>query len=62
MQVFERLGFFDVDKVMIAHAVWLDDAEIALLAERGVGVAHNPISNMKLASGMARVDDMSQAG
>ena len=62
MQVFERLGFFDVDKVMIAHAVWLDDAEIALLAERGVSVAHNPISNMKLASGMARVDDMLRAG
>ncbi len=53
MQAFERLGFFDVGKAMIAHAVWLDDAEIALLAERGVSVAHNPISNMKLASGIA---------
>ena len=54
MQVFERLGFFEIDKVIIAHAVWLDDAEIALLAEHSVSVAHNPISNMKLASGMAR--------
>jgi 5-methylthioadenosine/S-adenosylhomocysteine deaminase len=62
MQAFERLGFFDIDKVMIAHAVWLDDAEIALLAERGVSVAHNPVSNMKLASGMARTDDMLKAG
>ena len=62
MQVLERLGFFDIDKVMIAHAVWLDDAEIALLARRGVSVAHNPISNMKLASGMARVEDMLNAG
>jgi 5-methylthioadenosine/S-adenosylhomocysteine deaminase len=62
MQVLERLGFFDIDRVMIAHAVWLDDVEIALLAEHGVSVAHNPISNMKLASGMARVDDMLKAG
>jgi 5-methylthioadenosine/S-adenosylhomocysteine deaminase len=62
MQVFERLGFFDVDKVMIAHAVWLDDAEIGLLADRRVSVAHNPISNMKLASGIARVEDMLKAG
>jgi 5-methylthioadenosine/S-adenosylhomocysteine deaminase len=62
MQVLERLGFFDIDRIMIAHAVWLDDVEIALLAEHGVSVAHNPISNMKLASGMARVDDMLKAG
>jgi 5-methylthioadenosine/S-adenosylhomocysteine deaminase len=62
MQVLERLGFFDAGKAMIAHAVWLDDAEIALLAERGVSVAHNPISNMKLASGIARVEDMLRAG
>jgi 5-methylthioadenosine/S-adenosylhomocysteine deaminase len=62
MQVFERLGFFDVRKAMIAHAVWLDDAEIALLADRGVSVAHNPVSNMKLASGIARIDDLLKAG
>jgi 5-methylthioadenosine/S-adenosylhomocysteine deaminase len=61
MQMFERLGFFDIDKAMIAHAVWLDDAEIALLADRAVSVAHNPVSNMKLASGMARVADMLKA-
>ncbi len=62
MQAFERLGFFDLDRVMIAHAVWLDDAEIALLASRNVAVAHNPVSNMKLASGIARVEDMLEAG
>jgi 5-methylthioadenosine/S-adenosylhomocysteine deaminase len=62
MQAFERLGFFEIGKVMMAHAVWLDDAEIALIARHGVSVAHNPISNMKLASGMARVEDMLAAG
>jgi 5-methylthioadenosine/S-adenosylhomocysteine deaminase len=62
MQALERIGFFDIGKVMIAHAVWLDDGEIELIARRGVSVAHNPISNMKLASGIARVEDMLKAG
>jgi 5-methylthioadenosine/S-adenosylhomocysteine deaminase len=40
---------------LAAHAVWLDDADLAILRERGVGLAHNPESNMKLASGVAAV-------
>jgi 5-methylthioadenosine/S-adenosylhomocysteine deaminase len=62
MQAFERLGFFEIEKVMIAHAVWLDDSEIELVARHDVGIAHNPVSNMKLASGIARVEDMRNAG
>lgn len=38
-------------RTFAAHCVHLDDAEIALLAERGVHALHNPRSNMKLASG-----------
>lgn len=38
-----------------AHGVWLDEADIATLKARGTGVAHNPSSNMKLASGIAPV-------
>jgi len=41
--------------VLAAHAVWLDDAEISYLARQKVGIAHNPSSNMKLASGIAPV-------
>lgn len=47
---------------LLAHAVHLDDAEIALLAERGVAMAHCPLSNAKLASGAARLCDLRSAG
>ena len=57
----EMLGFFD-GPTLVAHGVWLDDADIAILAKRGVGVAHNPSSNMKLASGVAPVLKLLAAG
>jgi 5-methylthioadenosine/S-adenosylhomocysteine deaminase len=38
-----------------AHGVWLDDADLRILKARGTGLAHNPSSNMKLASGVAPV-------
>ena len=62
MFVFDEAGVFEAPRTLVAHAVWLDPAEIALLAERRVGVAHNPVSNMKLASGIAPIDDMLKAG
>lgn len=46
----DRCGLL-TPRTIVAHAIHLDDAERALLAERGVTVAHMPISNMKLASG-----------
>lgn len=45
-----------------AHGVWLDDADIAILKSRGVGLAHCPSSNMKLASGAAPVTKILAAG
>ncbi len=57
----ESVGFLD-EKVIAAHCVWLDDRDIEILADRKVGVSHCIESNLKLASGIARVPDMLRAG
>jgi 5-methylthioadenosine/S-adenosylhomocysteine deaminase len=49
-------------RVLAAHAVHLSDADIELFADNGVGVAHCPGSNAKLASGIARLADLRAAG
>lgn len=49
-------------RLLAAHCVHLTDRDIQILAERNVAVAHNPSSNMKLASGVARIPDLLAAG
>jgi 5-methylthioadenosine/S-adenosylhomocysteine deaminase len=56
-----RIGFLN-DRVIAAHMVWPSPEEIQLLQRIGVGVVHNPQSNMKLASGVAPVPKMMAAG
>ena len=53
----DRIGFLN-DRVIAAHVVWPQGTDIAILKRRGVGVVHNPQSNMKLASGVAPVPKM----
>jgi 5-methylthioadenosine/S-adenosylhomocysteine deaminase len=57
----DQLGLLD-ERAVLAHCVWLDDDEIEILARTGASVAHNPMSNLKLASGFARIADMLSAG
>jgi 5-methylthioadenosine/S-adenosylhomocysteine deaminase len=57
----DALGIWN-GRSLAAHGVWLDDADIKLLRERGAGLAHCPSSNMKLASGVAPVVKMLTAG
>lgn len=57
----DKLGMLS-PRLIAAHMVHLTDEEIALCAERGVAIAHNPTSNMKLASGIAPVQKLLDAG
>ncbi len=50
----DSLGFLGPG-VLAAHGVWVSESDIAVLRARGVGVSHNPESNMKLASGKAPI-------
>jgi len=53
-KILDTLGVL-TGRTVAAHAVWVDEADMAILKSRGVGVAHCPSSNMKLASGVAPV-------
>lgn len=55
------MGFLGPE-VLAAHCIWLTDQEIKVLHERGVKPVHNPVSNMKLGSGVAPVPEMLAAG
>jgi 5-methylthioadenosine/S-adenosylhomocysteine deaminase len=61
IHMLNNIGFFDSD-VVAAHCVWLSDGDIKILAEKGVNISHNPVSNMKLASGIAPVTKLLQNG
>ena len=61
IEVFHDRGILGA-RTVVAHAVWLSDREIELLAQTGTAVAHCPTSNMKLSSGAARVGDLRRAG
>lgn len=55
------VGLFE-RPVLAAHCVYVDEADMEIMARCGVSVAHNPQSNMKLASGIAPVSRMLEAG
>ena len=57
----DELGYLD-HKAVFAHGVELNEAEITRLADSQVAIAHNPISNLKLASGIAPIIQLQKAG
>jgi len=57
----DHIGFLS-ERLSAAHAIWLDDADIARLGQAGVKVAHNPSSNLRLGSGVAPVRRMLESG
>ncbi len=61
VEYLRRMGFLN-DKVIAAHVVWPTGNDLDTLERAGVGVVHNPQSNMKLASGVAPVPRMMKEG
>ncbi|MEH1914833.1 amidohydrolase [Nostoc sp.] len=57
----KRIGYLS-DRTTLAHCVWLNDADIAILAETESTVVHNPLSNLRLGSGIAPILKYRQAG
>ena len=57
----DELGYLD-HQAVFAHGVELNEAEIARLADSQVAIAHNPLSNLKLASGIAPIIQLQKAG
>ena len=55
------LGYTGED-VILAHCIWVDEAEIQLLADTGTHVVHCPSSNVKMSSGLAPISTMLDAG
>lgn len=60
VELLEKQGFLG-DDVLAAHCIHLTARDIAILAKRGVKVAYNPVSNMKLAQGVSRVKEFMNA-
>lgn len=58
---FDGVGLFEVPTTA-AHCVWVDEADMDILAARGVFVANNPASNLKLGSGFAPIPRMFEKG
>ena len=57
----EEIGFLD-DQLIVAHCIHVDKEEMNILARHQVGVAHCPVSNMKVALGIAKIVDMVDRG
>jgi len=61
VQYLESIGFWG-PRTVAAHGVWLTPSDMAILTRHRIAVSHNPESNMKLASGAAKVTAMEHAG
>jgi len=57
----EHCGLFD-QPCVAAHCVWLSEEDRQILLEHGVSVSHNPVSNLKLASGIAEIPKLVEDG
>lgn len=61
IRTLDQYGVWDV-RAIAAHCVWTEEDDWALMAEKGVACVHNPVSNLKLGSGVAPIPAMQRAG
>ena len=61
IQILDKHGVWDNGGVA-AHCVWVTDEDMAVMAKKDITAVHNPVSNLKLASGVARVGRMGELG
>ncbi len=61
VQYADKLGLLG-EKTILAHCVWVTEEDMRIIARRGAKVAHCPVSNLKLGSGIAPVAKMLEAG
>ncbi|PKL80453.1 MAG: S-adenosylhomocysteine deaminase [Candidatus Melainabacteria bacterium HGW-Melainabacteria-1] len=61
LQCLEHWGVLS-ERTSIVHGIWLEDAELDLMARRRVGLAYNPVTNMALGDGIARIPELLQRG
>ncbi len=61
VEICRKTGVLDVP-VLAAHCVHLTDSDLEIMKEKGCSIAHNPTSNLKLGSGIARVPEMLEMG
>jgi 5-methylthioadenosine/S-adenosylhomocysteine deaminase len=61
IQYLDHLGVLD-EQTLLVHAVWVDDNDVATIADKKACISHNPESNMKLASGVAPAVNFQKAG
>lgn len=61
IRTLDQYGVWDV-RAIAAHCVWTEEDDWALMAEKGVTCVHNPVSNLKLGSGVAPIPAMQRAG
>ena len=57
----DHLGILD-DRTLLSHCVWLDETDITIIRQSGAAVVHCPESNLKLASGVAPIPALIDAG
>ncbi len=62
VELLDSIGFFQERHVLAAHCVHLSEKEMEILVKNKVGIAHNPESNMKLASGIAPIPQLLRQG